>query len=108
MPASDERVPDCSAEVIDSLGEPAARDPLRLLEADDGSRADAFRQFHERGGQEPLLDALANLEGDLVMRGWLVEHLRVECVPSSASPQWIVGAGGVGNPPVREGSDHLS
>jgi hypothetical protein len=43
----------------------------------DTIRADAFRQFHERGGNEALLDALTDLEADLVMRGWLVEHLRI-------------------------------
>jgi len=43
-----------------------------LLESDDGVRADAFRQFHERGVHEPLLDALTDLEADHVMRGWLV------------------------------------
>jgi len=60
------------------LGESAARDLLRLLESDDVIRADAFRQFHERGGHEPLLDALTDLEADPVMRGWLVEHPRLE------------------------------
>ena len=63
--------------IVETLGADRARDLLRLLEADDVIRADAFRQFHERGGHEPLLDALADLEADPVMRGWLVEHLRL-------------------------------
>jgi hypothetical protein len=40
-------------------------------------RADAFRRFYERGGHEPMLDALTDPEADPVMRGWLVEHLRL-------------------------------
>jgi hypothetical protein len=28
-------------------------------------------------GHEPLLDALTDLEADPVMRGWLVEYLRI-------------------------------
>jgi hypothetical protein len=56
----------------------AAREFLALLDSDDDVRADAFRQFHERGGNEALLDALTDLEADSVMRGWLVEHLRIE------------------------------
>jgi hypothetical protein len=43
--------------------------------------ADAFRQFYERGGHAPLLDALTDLEGDPVMRGWLVEYLRLALEP---------------------------
>jgi hypothetical protein len=64
--------------IIETLGEPAARDLLVLLDSDDAVRADMFRQFHERGGHEPLLDALTDLEADPVMRGWLVEHLRLQ------------------------------
>ena len=51
--------------------------PTIVLEADDEVRVGAFRQFHERGGNEALLDALTDLEADAVMRGWLAEHLRL-------------------------------
>lgn len=69
---------DAARRTVDILGEPAARDLLLLLDADDAIRADAFRQFDERGGHEALLDALPDLEADPVMRGWLAEHLRLE------------------------------
>ena len=65
-------------EIVETLGEPAARDLLRLLESDADVRADAFRQFYERGGHEPMLDALTDLEANPVMRGWLVEHLWIQ------------------------------
>jgi hypothetical protein len=68
---------DAARRTVEILGEPAAHELLMLLDSDDLVRADAFRQFHERGGHEPLLDALADLEADPVMRGWLVEHLRL-------------------------------
>lgn len=64
--------------IIATLGEAGARDLLRLLESDDASRAEAFREFHEHGGHDVLLDALADLEADPVIRGWLIEHLRIE------------------------------
>jgi hypothetical protein len=64
--------------IIDTLGEPASRDLLRLLESDDAMRADAFRQFYERGGKDALLDSLHDLEADPLVRGWLVEHLKME------------------------------
>jgi hypothetical protein len=63
--------------IVEVLGPDGARDLLRLLETDDAVRAEAFRQFHERGGNEALLDALTDLEADPMMRGWLVEHLRL-------------------------------
>jgi hypothetical protein len=63
---------------VEILGSDAARELMRLLEADDEVRVDAFRQLHERGGHDALLDALTDLEADPVMRGWLVEHLRLE------------------------------
>jgi hypothetical protein len=69
---------DAARRVVATLGPDGARDLLRLLEADDVVRADAFRQLHDRGGHEALLDALTDLEADPVMRGWLVEHLRLE------------------------------
>jgi hypothetical protein len=46
---------DAARRTLESLGEPAARDLLRLLESDDAVRADVFRQFYQRGGREPLL-----------------------------------------------------
>jgi hypothetical protein len=64
--------------IVQVLGGPAARDLLRLLESDDDIRADAFRQLYERGGHDALLDSLHDLEADPVMRGWLVEGLRME------------------------------
>src|SRR4051795_4415915 len=36
--------------IVDMLGEPAAREFLTLLDSDDAVRADAVRQFSERGG----------------------------------------------------------
>jgi hypothetical protein len=74
----DQRDYQAAAQRIVDIGEPAARELLMLLDSDDVVRADAFRQFPERGGHEPLLDALTDLEADPVMRGWLVEHLRIE------------------------------
>ena len=64
--------------IVDALGPETAGELLRLLEADDEVRADAFRQLYVQGGHELLLQALTDLESDPVMRGWLVEHLRVE------------------------------
>ena len=71
-----------------TLGEAGARDLLCLLESDDAIRADAFRQFHERGGHEALLEALTDLEADPIMRGWLVEQLRwrSEAIHEEPSP----------------------
>jgi len=64
--------------IVAILGEPAARDLLRVLDCNGAARADLFRQLCEHGGHEPLLDALTDLEADPVMWGWLVEHLRQE------------------------------
>ena len=64
--------------IVATLGEEGARDLLTLLEYDDAIRAEAFRQYHDRGGHEALLDALTDLEADPVMRGWLVDQLRIE------------------------------
>ena len=69
---------DAARRTVDILGEPAARDLLQLLDSVDAIRADAFRQFHERGGQEAVPDALTDLEAEPVMRGWLVEYLKME------------------------------
>ncbi len=54
-----------------------SREFLTLLASNDTVRADAFRQVYERGGKETLLDSLHDLEADPVMRGWLVEYLRM-------------------------------
>jgi hypothetical protein len=56
-------------QIVETLGPEAARELLMLLDSDDAIRADTFRQ---------LLDSLGDLEADPVMRGWLVEHLRIE------------------------------
>jgi hypothetical protein len=69
---------DAARRIVEVLGEPAAREFLTLLESNDTVRADAFRQLYERGGEDALLDSLHDLEADPVMRGWLVEHLRLE------------------------------
>ena len=64
--------------IVEVLGEPAAREFLTLLESNDTVRADAFRQLYERGDKDALLDSLHDLEADPVMRGWLVEYLKME------------------------------
>jgi hypothetical protein len=79
MTSMDERDDHAAARsIVATLGEEGTRDLLRLLESDDLTRADTFRQLHARGGHDALLDALAELEADPVMRGWLIEHLRAE------------------------------
>jgi hypothetical protein len=67
--------------IIELLGGPATPELLTLLESDDTVRADAFRQLYERGQHETLLDAPTDFEADPVMRGWLVEHLRLVLAP---------------------------
>ncbi len=69
---------DAARRIVEVLGEPAAREFLTLLESDDTVRADAFRQLYERGDNDALLDSLHDLEADPVMRGWLVEYLKME------------------------------
>ena len=64
--------------IVATLGSEWSYELLCLLEADDSVRADLFRQLHERGTNEALLDAMTDLEADPVMRGWLVEHLRLQ------------------------------
>jgi hypothetical protein len=73
---------DAARRIVEVLGESSAREFLTLLEYDDATRADAFRQFHERGGNDALLDSLHDLEADPVMRGWLAEYLRLELAKS--------------------------
>ena len=63
--------------IVVTLGPEGAHELLLLFEADDRERASLFRQLHERGTNEALLDAMTDLEADPVMRGWLVEHLRL-------------------------------
>jgi hypothetical protein len=67
-----------AARIVALLGEAGCRLLLNLLEQDDEVRAYAFRQLHERGRSRALLDALADLGAYPVMRGWFVEHLRME------------------------------
>jgi len=64
--------------MVQVLGEPATRESVTLLESNDTVRADTFRQPYERGGNDALLDSLHDLEADPVMRGWLVEYLRLQ------------------------------
>ncbi len=64
--------------IVTVLGEDGARQFLKLLDSSDTARADALRQLYERGGRDALLDSLHDLEADPLVRGWLVEHLRVE------------------------------
>jgi hypothetical protein len=53
----------------------ARRDLLRVLESDSRVRADAIRQFHERG-DDGMVEVLSDLEGDELMRLDVVEQLR--------------------------------
>ena len=69
---------DAARRIVEVLGESAAREFLTLLESNDTVRADTFRRFYERGDNDALLDSLHDLEADPVMRGWLVEQLRLE------------------------------
>ena len=79
MRSMDERDYEAAARsLFATLGQERTRDLIRLLELDDVTRADAFRQLHERGGREALLDAFTDLELDPVVRGWLIEYLKVE------------------------------
>jgi HEAT repeat protein len=57
------------------LPDGARRDLLRLLESPSRVRADAIRQLHERGEAE-LVDALAELEADELIRLQVVDALR--------------------------------
>jgi hypothetical protein len=53
----------------------ARRDLLRVLESDDRVRADVIRQFHERG-DHGMVDVLAELEEDDLLRYKAIEELR--------------------------------
>ena len=50
----------------------------RYGDANGDGWADAFRQLYERGGKDALLDSLHDLEVDPLMRGWLVEYMKLE------------------------------
>lgn len=55
---------------------PCARhDLLRVLTSDSRVRADVVRQFHERGA-EGMVEVLAELEGDDLLRLRVVDELR--------------------------------
>jgi len=64
------------------LGPKGARQLLMVLDKPDPVRADLFHQLYERGGSEPLLEALYELEANSIMRGWLAEYLRLELGPT--------------------------
>ena len=53
----------------------ARRDLLRVLTSDDRVRADVIRQFHDRG-DEGMVEALAELEADDLLRWQVIEQLR--------------------------------
>ena len=53
----------------------ARRDLLRVLESDSRVRADVIRQFHERG-DEGMVETLAELEADELLRLHVIEALR--------------------------------
>jgi len=57
------------------LPEGARRDLLRVLESDSRVRADVIRQFHERG-DEGMVETLAELEADELLRLHVIEALR--------------------------------
>jgi len=64
--------------IVDVLGPNGACDLLRILEVGSASRAVVYRELYERGGHAALLDVLADLEADPILRGVLVEHLRLQ------------------------------
>lgn len=57
------------------LPAPARRDLLRVLTSDDRVRAHVIRQFHERG-HEGMVEVLAELEADELLRLQVVGELR--------------------------------
>jgi hypothetical protein len=56
------------------------RDLLRVLTSPSDVRADVIRQFHERG-DDGMVDTLAELEADPVLRAEVVARLREEPLP---------------------------
>jgi hypothetical protein len=69
---------DAARRIVEVLGEPAAREFVTLLASDESVRADSFRQLYERGSHDAMLDSLHDLEADPIIRGWLVEYLRMQ------------------------------
>jgi hypothetical protein len=59
---------------LGDLAEGARRDLLRLLMSDSRVRADAIRQFHERG-DEGMVETLTQLEADELLRLQVIETL---------------------------------
>lgn len=51
------------------------RDLLRVLTSPSNVRADVIRQFHERG-DEGMVEVLAELEADELLRGRVIDVLR--------------------------------
>lgn len=61
--------------LVQELPEGVRRDLLRILESPSNVRADAIRQFHERG-DEGMVDVLVDLEADDTLRLGAVATLR--------------------------------
>lgn len=57
------------------LPDRARRDLLRVLSSPANVRADVVRQFHERG-DEGMVEVLAELEADDLLRLQVIEELR--------------------------------
>lgn len=60
---------------IRRLSPDARRDLLRVLTSPSNVRADVIRQFHERG-EQGMVEVLAELEADEVLRWRVVDILR--------------------------------
>ncbi len=57
------------------LPDGARRDLLRVLMSPSNVRADVIRQFHARG-DEDMVDVLAELEADELLRLQVIDELR--------------------------------
>jgi hypothetical protein len=62
-------------ERLTKLTKSVRRELLRVLTAESDVRADIVRQFHERGDDD-LVEVLAGLEADDVLRAQVVDVLR--------------------------------
>ena len=62
-------------ERLTKLTKSVRRELLRVLTAESDLRADIVRQFHERGDDD-LVEVLAELEADDVLRTQVVDVLR--------------------------------
>jgi hypothetical protein len=62
-------------ERLTKLTKSVRRELLRVLTAESDVRADIVRQFHERGDDD-LVEVLAELEADDVLRTQVVDVLR--------------------------------